>query len=378
MGKRIRAEDEEEAKSQSQQPTSSLSTVVNDGDDDDALKKAKVEEGAPGMGGGRGKKKIRIGVLHGYRGKGYHGNTANTGSEHLPTIDLELEKAFHSAGIISDSNFGTLKHVGWNRCARTDKGVSALCNLISMKGEFTHEELDDKRPVLTRINSFLPPHIRVWSLVRVKGHFDGKNEVDGRTYEYVAPAFCFRPNDADPATWVFDEAMRQKLNAAMLYFVGTHNYHNYTKGKSFNNPESSRVITHFSVPKIIQLPTGTFLLFRIKGQSFMLHQIRKMVASIIILCSKNKLDDARRIIGGTLQNVDVSMPKAPAVGLFLRQVHFDSYGLFFLPFFLCVSHFFFSSKRYNKFWGKGEGREPVELTPDQVREADEFATKVRG
>ncbi len=89
----------------------------------------------------------------------------------------------------------------------------------------------------------------------------------------MAPAHALSPRTAG-ADWVFDEVARQALNSAMLYFVGTHNFHNYTNGKLFDDHEASRIVTQFSAVRTTMLKGEMFVVFRIRGQSFMLHQVR--------------------------------------------------------------------------------------------------------
>ncbi len=201
-------------------------------------------------------------------------------------------------------------------------------------------------------------------------------KVDSRTYEYVAPAHALKPRDA-AADWVFDEAARQALNAALLYYVGTHNFHNYTNGKTFTDHEAKRIITQFTAMRTTLLNDEQFVVFRIRGQSFMLHQvevktrarargadqkltcmrrlqIRKMVAAVISMCRDGQLGNAKRFVGGTFQEPHLSIPKAPAVGLFLRQAHFD---------------------KYNANWGGDQGRQPIELTAEESANVDVFAER---
>jgi tRNA pseudouridine38-40 synthase len=66
-----------------------------------------------------------------------------------------------------------------------------------------------------------------------------------------------------------------------------------------------------------------WVLVRIKGQSFMLHQIRKMIGLCIGLirgfASIDVMDKAFR-----MERVDV--PIAPGLGLMLEEVHYDYYN----------------------------------------------------
>ena len=74
--------------------------------------------------------KVKVAILFGYNGQGFHGLQK---AENVPTVESHLEEALHSAGFITDRNFGNLKKSGWSRGSRTDKGVHAAVNCISCK-----------------------------------------------------------------------------------------------------------------------------------------------------------------------------------------------------------------------------------------------------
>ncbi|MED6172475.1 hypothetical protein PIB30_050460 [Stylosanthes scabra] len=86
-------------------------------------------------------------------------------------IEKELETAIFKAGGIRDSNFGDLDKVKWSRSSRTDKGVHSLATMISFKMEIPDSAWkgDDDGIVLANcINSYLPPTIRVFSILPSK------------------------------------------------------------------------------------------------------------------------------------------------------------------------------------------------------------------
>lgn len=78
--------------------------------------------------------------------------------------------------------------VHWTRAARTDKGVSAVGQVVALK---LMAEGDDT--LIQRINDQLPPQIRVFGCVRVTNGFDARHLCDKRRYEYVLPASAFDP-----------------------------------------------------------------------------------------------------------------------------------------------------------------------------------------
>lgn len=63
-------------------------------------------------------------------GAGYLGMQKNPA---VKTIEGDLEKALFQTGRIAAVNYGNLAKVAWQRCARTDKGVSAQGQIVSLK-----------------------------------------------------------------------------------------------------------------------------------------------------------------------------------------------------------------------------------------------------
>jgi tRNA pseudouridine38-40 synthase len=77
--------------------------------------------------------------------------------------------------------------MSFQRAARTDKGVSAAANLLSLKMNLGGDDF------LERINATLPKQIRVFGYNKVTQSFCCKNNCDARTYIYILPTFAFCP-----------------------------------------------------------------------------------------------------------------------------------------------------------------------------------------
>lgn len=120
----------------------------------------------------------------GYAGTGYKGLQIN-GTE--KTIEGDLFQAFVAASAISKANADDPKKSSLVRCARTDKGVHAAGNVLSLK--LIIEDPD----IVSKINEHLPPQIRVWGLVRTTGSFSCYQTCDSRWYEYLIPTYSFLP-----------------------------------------------------------------------------------------------------------------------------------------------------------------------------------------
>ena len=108
-------------------------------------------------------------------------------NHHEKTIEGDLFSAFVAAGAVSKANADDPKKSSLVRCARTDKGVHAAGNLISLK--LIVEDPD----IVAKINEKLSPQIRVWGIERTNGSFNAYNFVDSRIYEYLIPTHSFLP-----------------------------------------------------------------------------------------------------------------------------------------------------------------------------------------
>jgi tRNA pseudouridine38-40 synthase len=116
----------------------------------------------------------------------------------------------------------------------------------------------------------------------------------------------------------------ERIQTALNLFVGTRNYHNYTVQKTYKDPSAKRVIKSFNVDKTPILINGTeWLSMKVHGQSFMMHQIRKMVGMVALVvrcgCDPNRLLES-------MGPARLSIPKAPSLGLLLERPIFDSYN----------------------------------------------------
>ncbi|CAG8452376.1 2889_t:CDS:2 [Diversispora eburnea] len=285
------------------------------------------------------KPKKKVAVLLGFCGTGYQGMQINRNAK---TIEEELFKAFVAAVDIPD--------------------------------------------VVEKINEHLPEQIRVWGFVKTIRSFHAKTLCDSRIYEYLIPTYVFVPyvqssinqteknlkkeinlsninpdiqkenfnnsleNCSDiqqesnkssnirriievPLTTSEEmiEKRKYRIPSETLDYVrqcfkayeGTHNFHNFTIGRNPKERSCNRFITSFEVcePKIIN--NCEWLSLKVHGQSFMLHQIRKMVALIVMMV---RTTTPVTLIPRTFDPIKINIPKAPALGLLLEQPVFKSYN----------------------------------------------------
>lgn len=116
----------------------------------------------------------------------------------------------------------------------------------------------------------------------------------------------------------------ERVQKCLAMYEGTRNYHNFTVHKTFRDPSAKRVIKSFVVnPNPILIDGTEWLSLKVHGQSFMMHQIRKMVGmvALVVRCGC----DPRRIVEA-FGDMVISIPKAPSLGLLLERPVFDSYN----------------------------------------------------
>ncbi|KAL1864054.1 hypothetical protein VTK73DRAFT_6235 [Phialemonium thermophilum] len=132
--------------------------------------------------------KRKVAVMIGYAGTGYSGLQMNHTEK---TIEGDLFAAFVAAGAIAKANADDPKKSSFVRCARTDKGVHAAGNVLSLKLIIEDPDLVGK------INSHLPPQIRVWGIQRTNNGFSCYQACDSRWYEYLMPSYALLPPRPD-------------------------------------------------------------------------------------------------------------------------------------------------------------------------------------
>lgn len=312
--------------------------------------------------------KKKVAILCGYSGIGFHGMQVNPGRR---TIESELFQALLDCGLILPSNAFAPQKVDWMRACRTDKGVHAAGQVVSLKmilkglpkadNQNTQAEATwDSEKVVSEINGHLPKEIRVYGIKKMMAGFDSWQCCDSRFYEYLLPSYMLEPvadlsefleairseqrlekseqaesqSDSEIKEIKVDRDFRatekqvQALNAALDLFKGTHLFHNFTIGKPSTDKSVQRFIRSFEITRKFIQDGTEWLALRVHGQSFMLHQIRKMVG-LAVLATKFNIPQDRTIKlfdECFSRNLKVNIPKVPGEGLFLERAVFSGYN----------------------------------------------------
>lgn len=257
-------------------------------------------------------------LLLSYCGKNYFGMQRNPGTK---TIEEPLMEALRDCELISEEQFHKPQDYHFQRAARTDKSVSAIRQICSMK---VKETLPEK---IEALNEKLPRDIRVMGVRRVTQAFCSKNYCDARTYSYLMPSLALAPPE-ELTTEKFKASgeIIKRFNNVLCGYVGNHPFHNFTSGKKPDDPSVVRKI-HMMECSDPFYPCNQneleFILVRVKGQSFMMHQIRKMIGLAIAVMKGFASEEH---IKKSFEPDRMDIPKAPGVGLMLEETHFDRYN----------------------------------------------------
>ncbi|XP_058982437.1 pseudouridylate synthase 1 homolog isoform X2 [Musca domestica] len=260
-------------------------------------------------------KRKKTAILLSYSGANYFGMQRNPG---MATIEEELFKAMHKNKWITDESYEQAQSCMFQRAARTDKGVSAARQVCSMK---LPEDLD-----IDALNKDLPDQIRLFGIERVTKGFNAKDQCNARTYTYTMPSIAFADfnEKSEYEKFRLSPERVKKAQGVLQLFEGTKNFHNFTSRKNFLDPSAKRFIMSFTCSEPFVSPQGVeFITVKVKGQSFMLHQIRKMVGLTIAIV-RGHTDVATLDRALTEERLD--LPMAPGLGLVLDTVHYERYN----------------------------------------------------
>jgi tRNA pseudouridine38-40 synthase len=188
------------------------------------------------------------------------------------TIEGVLFDALVRAGAVSKDNADDPTKVNLGRAARTDAGVHAAGNVVSIK---LIVNIPGVKDWVSRVNEHLPPEVRVWGKVRVQNGFNARLSCDSRKYTYFFPSYLLIPpkptsafvrsaasgsespqhpfwdvSGADASKPEEDLARKRQwrvsakdvdaLRATAKKYEGTHNFHNFTVGRDFADRSNQR------------------------------------------------------------------------------------------------------------------------------------------
>lgn len=294
--------------------------------------------------------KRKVAILLGFVGTKFSGMQINPERR---TIHAELELAIYKAGLLSTHNFGYPQKYSWNTSARTDKGVHSCAQVCNIKLLLPTEDMNKVRDM---INENLNEDIRVLDIKRTPKSFNSHTARDKVRYQYMLPSFVLqdrkkvqsrfadivgaKSNERDnlkPLSEEENKALyaefvgyrsteenKESLATALNRYVGTNSYHSYTSGKVAGDDSAKRYIISFDITDVFIDENGMeWMTTNVVGQSFLLHQIRKMI-SMAIDVARGAVD--KDFMEMSFSDTKINTNTAPAQGLFLDMSYFDSYN----------------------------------------------------
>lgn len=270
------------------------------------------------------RRKRKVAVFLGYIGENYYGMQMNPG---VITIEQVLLTAFYRAGLISEANKDSLSKINWMRAARTDKGVSAAGQCVSAKLECEVDRVIDPIIVDT-INHHLPADVQVYGLLRATAAFNARMDCHRRRYEYMFPVRLLGgPNSPQKEEQKGEGDPRvAKLTSILSRYEGTHCFASFTDGLTGSDDTSRRYMIRVRCGQPFLPPNSGvyYVTIEVYGQSFLLHQIRKMVGLALFIYLGHAPEETIPV--GLCPNVKIPTPMAPALGLLLDSLTFDNYN----------------------------------------------------
>jgi tRNA pseudouridine38-40 synthase len=221
---------------------------------------------------------------------------------------------------------------------RTDAGVHALAQVAS----FALQAPIPAANLLRALNHSLPPGIRVLAAEQVDESFHARHSARRKTYEYrlferrirdaagnvVRDRICppFLAPYAWDCRWLLDLESMQK---AADQLCGTHDFSSFGASdpeRGLREQEDGGAQGPNPIKTILRSQWSRedgLLIYRITGSGFLHHMVRNIVGTLVDVGRGSlQAEDIARILAACDRNA--AGPTAPACGLFLYDVEYDS------------------------------------------------------
>ncbi|KAM8876812.1 tRNA pseudouridine(38/39) synthase [Synchiropus picturatus] len=229
-----------------------------------------------------------------YLGWAYQGFAVQENTEN--TVEARLFEALLKTRLIQDRQSSN-----YHRCGRTDKGVSAFSQVITIDLRSTQlcgglgvklpESVDSTKvqgsgvpevPYVKMLNRVLPRDIRILDWAPATEGFSARFDCQSRTYRY------YFPRGSLDVALMADAAKR---------YEGTHDFRNFCKMDVGNGVlQFERTILSAGVlPTHPESESSTdpynLFMFEVQGLAFLYHQVRCMMAVLLLIGQKLETPD---------------------------------------------------------------------------------------
>ena len=238
-----------------------------------------------------------------YDGTCYHGFQLQA---NVPTIQGEMEKAIWKL---------TQERIRVMSASRTDAGVRAEGQVISFR---TKSSL----PLPTFIkglNYYLPRDIAVKAAYRAGESFNVRRNAISREYNYyILNSLTRSPIRRSFSYLVSGQLDIEAMNEACQALIGKHDFASFASCTSTGIKNTIRTVYKAEVQK-----KGELVIFNIEANSFLPHQVRNTIGTLIrVGRGKMTINEFRSIIDA--KKPSLAGPKAPAHGLCLTRINYPN------------------------------------------------------
>ena len=227
---------------------------------------------------------MRIALKFAYNGKNFYGYARQP---NLKTVEGNIIKNLIKHGFIEDTQDSFFRSA-----SRTDKGVSALCNVVAFNTSFTAKKALDK---LTRESS----DIIFYASSEVGSDFNPRH-AKSRVYRYYLRGIELDVN---------------KVIRTLAVFTGIHDFTNFARVEDFKNPVRQ-------IENIVVTDSDDFLIVDFYAPNFLWNQIRRIISAVQKV-GVGKLDKQEVVEALSNPEKIADFNVAPAEPLILKDICYD-------------------------------------------------------
>jgi len=236
-----------------------------------------------------------------YDGTRYHGFQLQAT---LPTIQWEIEKALWEL---------TGERTRVMTASRTDAGVHAKGQVVS----FRTESPLPPQTFVNGLNYYLPRDIAIKAAYRVDDSLNVRRDAISREYNYcILNSLTRSPIREGFSYRVGGHLDIEAMNQACQALVGEHDFISFASSMGIGTKNTVRRVYQAKMEK-----DGELVVFNIVANSFLTHQVRNTVGTLIrVGLGRMRVDEFCSII--EMKKSGLVGPTAPARGLCLTQVNY--------------------------------------------------------
>jgi tRNA pseudouridine38-40 synthase len=244
--------------------------------------------------------KSRYFIFLSYKGTSYHGWQVQPNSV---TIQKILDRALTT---ILEENIST------TGAGRTDTGVHA--SVFCAHFDSSSTEIDIRKNLIYKLNSFLPKDISVISIKKVDPEANARFSALSRTYRYIIS------RTKDPFSEDFSWYFHGNIDVAAMNSASKMLF-NYTDFTSFSRLHTDVKTNNCRIIEASWEESGNQLIFTIKADRFLRNMVRAIVGTMIeVGVGKMSLAEFDEVIKA--KDRGRAGKSAPAKGLFLSAIEY--------------------------------------------------------